>query len=128
MPPQCRESAATVPRECRHSAARVPPQCRESAATVPRECRESAATMPVEFGCMTFRLLSLAVYWLIITSGSLLNEYRILQVFLLCFEVIGNDDSLSLAVCTCCLGNRLFAVFPRAFYGLLACCPSVLCL
>ena len=40
-------------------------------------------------------------------------------MFLLCFEVIGNDDSLSLAVCTCCLGNRLFAVFPRAFYGLL---------
>ena len=75
-----------------------------------------------------FRFLSLAVYWLSITLGSLLNEYRILQVFLLCFEVIGNDDSLSLAVCTCCLGDRLFAVFPRAFYGLLACCPSVLCL
>ena len=46
MPPQCRESAATVLRECRHSAARVPPQCCMSAAEV-------AATVPVEFGCMT---------------------------------------------------------------------------
>ena len=48
-----------------------------------------------------FRFLSLAVYWLFIASGSLLNEYRILQVFLLCFEIIGNDDSLSLAVSQC---------------------------
>ena len=70
-----------------------------------------------------FRFLSLSVYWLFITSGSLLNEYRILQVFLLCFEVIGNDDSLSLAVCTCCLGNRLFAVFSRAFYGIAGLLP-----
>ena len=58
-----------------------------------------------------FRFLSLAVYWLFITSGSLLNEYRILQMFLLCFEVIGNDDSLSLAVCTCCLGNHTYLLY-----------------
>ena len=48
VPPECHESAATVPRECRQSATRVPPQCRESAATVPRECRESATRVPRE--------------------------------------------------------------------------------
>ena len=39
-----------------------------------------------------FRFLSLARLKLFITSGSVLNEYRILQVFLLCFEAIRNES------------------------------------